>query len=328
MQNGWISLTVESYQVSVSRWGAALGSVRIPDRQGQLAEVCLGYPDSEAYRQNPSYLGAIIGRVANRIANSQFHIDGRTHTLIANEGVHHLHGGPTGFHQVQWDAVPFATQDFCAVRLTHRSPDGEGGYPGNLDVEVTYALYPNGRLSLLMTARTDQCTPVSLTHHPYWNLCGAGTIHDHVLQVQSDAFTPNGPDMIPTGEQRLIEGTPLDLREPQSLGTVIENTGGLDHNYVLPTPPESLQNVAVLSHPKTGRCLRLSTTLPGLQVYSAGGLSGGNGHDGRPLQPFGGVCLEPQYFPNAINEPRFHSPILHPDEQWQHRIDLDFSPIA
>ena len=246
---------------------------------------------------------------------------------MANEGPHHLHGGPTGFHQVRWTAEPDSSPESCSVRLSHCSPDGDGGYPGNLSVEVTYTLFPDGRLRLKMTAQTDQSTPVSLTHHPYWNLSGEGTVHHHVLQVNSDTITPNQPDMIPTGAQRNIAGTTLDLRTAQSLGPIIERTGGLDHNYVLPTTLDKQAPVAVLSHPTSGRCLRLSTTLPGLQVYSGGGLHDGLGPNGTPFQAFGGLCLEPQHFPNAVNEPRFPSPILHPDEQWRHQIDLDFSPL-
>jgi aldose 1-epimerase len=322
--SGLFCLESPDVQVSISPLGGTLVSVRSRDRRGQLGEICLGLPSTEAYLEDQAFLGALVGRVANRIGGASFVLDGTRHELEANEGLHHLHGGSEGLHRVRWKAE--VLPEGGGLRLTHRSPDGAGGYPGTLDIEACYRL-SGSRLSLSLHARTDRPTPVNLTHHPYWSLSGSGTVHDHVLQVFSQAVTPTDEHMIPTGAIAPVEATPLDMQKPTLLGPVIDATGGLDHNYVLAQEPGPSRLAARLLHPPSGRCLTISTTLPGLQVYTGGGLQGELGHGGRPHLPFSGICLEPQFFPDAVHHEVFASPVLRPGQTWFHEIHIDLDVV-
>ncbi|MGE5803687.1 MAG: aldose epimerase family protein, partial [Gemmatimonadota bacterium] len=230
-------------------------SLQVPDRGGRLANVVLGFETPEEYAANPRYLGAIVGRYANRIANARFTLDGRTYRLAANSGANHLHGGVTGFDKRVWRAACGAAW----LELRYLSPDGEEGYPGNLDVRVRYTLTADNELIVEYFATTDKPTPVNLTQHSYFNLAGAGNVTDHLLQIDAEAITAVDQDLIPTGVLEPVAGTPFDFRTLTPIG--VRRGGNYDHNFVL--------NGGVrVVEPKSGRTLDVHTTEPGMQFYT------------------------------------------------------------
>ena len=292
------TLRVPGLEVDVTDFGATLVSVRMPDRGGVVGDVVLGFDDVNGYQSaDNQYFGCTTGRVCNRIAGGRFTLDGFDHTLATNNGPNHLHGGgPRSFDKVAWHAAVQTSATEPGVRFTYRSTDGEEGYPGNLDVSVTYTVLPMTppRLQVHYEARSDRRTPINLTNHAYWNLAGAGaaTVLDHRLQIDADAFTPTDDTLIPTGAIAPVAGTALDFRQPTPLGLRFDRvvgtaTKGYDHNFVLRggttgLRPASLggKPVAHLWHPGTQRSLRVSTTEPGLQVYSGNYLNGQLGKGG------------------------------------------------
>ena len=318
------SLHSEALRVQLSDYGARLLRVQTPDRLGQWGDLLLGHPDLATYLHHPqaTYYGAVIGRFGNRIAAGRFALDGQTYQLATNDGPNALHGGPGGFHAVRWDAKLNAN----TLDLHYTSPDGEEGYPGDLDVSARYTLsHDTLRLTLRAECR-GRATILNLTHHPFWNLLGQagsgdlGDVLGHELTLNADALTAIDTTMIPTGELASVVGTPFDFRTPHAIGERIgaedqqlRNALGYDHNFVLEGEPGQLRPNAVLHNPSSGRRLELSSTQPGLQVYS------GNFNDGS-LVGFGGqrygyrssVCLEPQHFPDSPNQPNFPSTVLRP----------------
>ena len=271
-------------------------SVLAPDRNGRRANVVLGFERPEDYVHNPRYLGAIVGRYANRIANARFTLDGRTYRLAANDGANHLHGGVTGFDKRVWRAACGANR----LELRYLSPDGEEGYPGNLDVRVTYTLTDDNELIVHYGATTDKPTHVNLTQHSYFNLAGAGDILDHQVLIEADTMTPVDDQLIPTGALEPVAGTPFDFRSLMTLGARRE--GRYDHNLVL-------EGGVRVVEPESGRTLEVRTTEPGLQLYT--------GHQA-------GLCLETQHFPNSPNEPSFPSTVLRPGAQYRSRTVFRF----
>jgi aldose 1-epimerase len=308
-------------EVRVTPYGGTILSLRVPDRQGRLADVVLGFDTLAEYVADGSYFGALIGRHGNRIRGGRFSLDGATYQLPVNNGRNHLHGGPGGFHKVLWSAHPLDD----GVVLRHTSADGEQGYPGTLHAAVTYRWTPDHALSVEYAAETDAPTPVNLTQHTYFNLSGDPTrdILGHQLQLNADGFTPVDDTLIPTGELAPVEGTPFDFRQPKPIGMRIdcrhpqlEPPGGFDHNFVL-RGDGSLSLGARVVEPDTGRVLELSTTEPGLQFYSGNFLDGeARGKGGVPYHHRRGFCLEPQHFPDAPNQPAFPSTILRPGEHY------------
>ena len=273
-------------------------SLLAPDRQGRRANVVIGFDTVEEYRPNPRYLGAIVGRCANRIAGAQFILDGTTYRLAANVGANHLHGGVTGFDQRVWRAAC----DASALELRYTSPDGEEGYPGTLDVRVTYTLTNRNELIVDYFATTDKPTPINLTQHSYFNLAGEGDVSGHVLQIDADAITPVDENLIPTGEIMPVAGTDFDFRSPTVIGA---RRGGLyDHNYVLRAGGR-----AHVVDPESGRTLTVQTTEPGVQLYT--------GYRR-------GLCLETQHFPDAPNRPAFPATILRPTAAYHSRTVCEF----
>ncbi len=263
--------------------GAIVTSIVVPDRDGQLADVVLGYDDPVAYRADNPYFGAFIGRYGNRIAKGRFTLGGKTYELATNNGPNHLHGGVKGFNRNTWSATPITEDDRVGVKFSGTSPDGEEGYPGNLNVSVTYWLNAENELALEYTAETDQPTPVNLTNHSYFNLAGEGDILSHELMIAADRFTPVDETLIPVGEHADVTGTPFDFREPTPIGARIDNGseqlkfgGGYDHNFVLGTAGEVPRVVATVYEPTSGRTLEIETTEPGLQFYSGNFLDGSN----------------------------------------------------
>ena len=311
------------YGAHILPYGATLQSLLVPDRNGVQRDVVLGYESLAEYQQNDGYLGATVGRCANRIAGAQFTLDGTVYPLAANEGKNQLHSGPHGLHQNVWAWEQRAEN---SVTLRTVSPDGEDGYPGTMEVMVTYTL-SDGALEIGYEAKSDRDTVCNLTNHAYFNLAGQGSgpVGAHTLHVNADHYTPCGPGTIPTGEVRAVDGTALDLRRSAQLGdrlgaAELAEYGGYDHNFCL-----NSAKAARLYCPESGICMDTETTLPGLQVYTAGFLTERQGKDGAVYGKNHGVCLETQFWPDAMHHEHFPSPILRVGEVYRHRTVYRFS---
>ncbi|HMI66521.1 MAG TPA: aldose epimerase family protein [Cyclobacteriaceae bacterium] len=316
----------------VTNWGGRIMSLMVPDKKGILGDIVLGYDSSEQYLNGNPYFGALIGRVGNRIAKGKFSLEGKGHNLAINNGVNALHGGPHGFHNVYWEAIPSASTN--ALELHYLSKDGEEGYPGNLDVKVTYTLTDKNELMIDYAATTDKTTIVNLTHHSFFNLAGdgGGDILKHEIMIPSDRFTPVDQGLIPTGELRKVEGTPFDFRKPHAIGERIGNDDdqlrfgkGYDHNWVLNKKGNDLSLAARVTEPVSGRVMEVWTTEPGLQFYSGNFLNGKDiGKGGKPYPFRGAFCLEAQHFPDSPNHPEFPSIVLRPGSAYQQKTVYKF----
>jgi len=315
-------------QVKAITYGGIITSLRIPDRNGQFDDVVLGYDDLAGYVGENPYFGAIIGRYGNRIAGGRFSLDGHDYTLATNNGPNHLHGGMKGFHKVLWQAEPFENGDSVGVTFSYESPDGEEGYPGNLDAHVTYKLTAANELVFDYRATTDRPTPVNLTQHSYFNLGGDGSggILSHELMINADHFTPVDSTLIPTGVIASVAETAFDFRTATAIGARIDRDeeqlrfgSGYDHNFVLNRSDDSALSLAARVYdPRTGRTMDIYTTEPGLQFYSGNFLDGSiTGKAGHVYQHRSGFCLETQHFPDSPNKPEFPSTILRPGEEYR-----------
>lgn len=313
-------------EVVVLPYGGIIQTLTAPDRNGEYGDIVLGFDTAADYQGKHPYFGAIVGRYANRIAGSRIDIDGKTYSLTPGRGGHHLHGGARGFDKALW-RVNEPESTAATLRLSHVSEDGEEGYPGELSVELVYALGDDDELSIHYAATSNRTTVVNLSNHSYFNL-SAGELPDilgHVLELNADEFTPVDADMIPTGELRKVSGTPMDFRQPLSIGARIndkdEQLGyglGFDHNWVLNRSGDGLQFAARVIEPHCGRVLEVLTTEPGLQFYSGNRLDGSiTGKGGLAYRARAGFCLETQHFPNSPNRPAFPSTVLRPGELFQ-----------
>ncbi|MBR2789966.1 MAG: galactose mutarotase [Eggerthellaceae bacterium] len=294
--------------VTVLDYGATIQSLMVPDKHGNPVDVVLGYDTAPEYEANDGYLGATVGRVANRIGDAAFTLNGTTYRLAKNDSENHLHGGLRGFDKRIWDMRAEDDRIVC----TRLSPDGEEGYPGNLTVTVTFRLSEDGTLSIAYDADTDADTPVNLTNHSYFNLDGSPDVLEHRLQVFADHFCENDAGCLPTGRLLDVTGTPFDFRREKAIGADIgaddeqlRLAGGYDHNFCL-----SGTRAAVLRSEASGICLTVDTDRPGMQVYSGNFLTRRNGTGGRIMDRRGALCLETQLYPNALALPAFPSPIL------------------
>ena len=323
----------QGMQVKVLDFGAIISEIHVPDRDGTFADVVLGFDRLEPYLHNSAFLGAVIGRYGNRIAEGRFSLDGKEYQLAMNNPPNHLHGGNQGYHQVMWQAAPFTKDDAVGITFTRSSPDGEDGYPGKLDVTLTYALDNDNALSLRYHAVTDQATPVNLTNHSYFNLAGQGTILGHVLSVNADRYLPVDAGSIPTGELADVTGTPFDLRQPTVIGDSIAlpheqlRIGrGFDHNFVLNQPTEQgLTLAATVREPQSGRVMQVYTQEPGIQFYSGNFLDGSQ-HGKQGANSYrGALCLETQHFPDSPNQAHFPNTILRPGEEYRTETVYRFS---
>lgn len=323
-------------EARVINYGGIITSLRVPDRNGDLADVVLGFDDISGYLGEHPYFGALIGRYGNRIAGGQFTLDGETFQLPINNGPNSLHGGVVGFDRVVWSAEPFQNDQGVGLVLTHTSPDGDQGYPGTLSVQVTYTLTDSNELIFDYHATTDRATPVNLTQHTYFNLAGngSGPILNHEMMLNASRFTPVDSTLIPTGELRSVQGTPFDFRQPTTLGERIGNDdeqlrfgGGYDHNFVLDAAAgDSLTLAARVYEPTTGRVVEVLTTEPGIQLYTGNFLDGTlTGKNGVVYQHRTGFCLETQHFPDSPNHPDFPSTILQPGDEYNSRTVYRFS---
>jgi aldose 1-epimerase len=322
-------------EVDAMNYGGIITSIRVPDRKGQFADVVLGHESLEGYTPNPPYLGAIVGRYANRIANGTFTLDGKTYTLPKNDGPNTLHGGVTHtFDKAVWDAEPL--KGATGVAFTYLSKDGDEGFPGNLKVKVTYTLTDGNALIIDYEATTDKSTPINVSQHSYFNLKGEGNgdILDHEIMINADRFTPVDKNLIPTGELRAVKGTPFDFTTSTRIGSRIEDNyeqlvlgHGYDHNFVLNSKPE--QNGEVLAarvhEPTTGRTLEVWTTQPAVQFYTGNFLDGSiTGKQGHVYKRRYGFCLETQHYPDSPNHPDFPTTILKPGETFKSRTVFKF----
>jgi aldose 1-epimerase len=316
----------------VITYGGILTEWHVPGRDGKPADVVLGCPDLKTYEAGHPFFGAIAGRVANRIANARFSLDGREYRLAANNGPHALHGGKRGFDKYVWHAEPVESDQGVGVRLTRTSPDGEEGYPGNLQVSVRYTLTDQGELRLDYEAATDKPTPVNLTNHTYFNLAGhaSGTVLDQVMMIAADRYTPGDASLVPTGRIEPVKGTPFDFTRPTVIGSrfaELKNTPvGYDTNYVLNAAGKLADLAARAEDPRSGRVLEMHTTEPGVQFYTGNFLDGTQkGKDGVRYGRHAGFCLEAQHFPDAVHHANFPSVILRPEETYRQTTVYRFS---
>jgi len=319
----------------VTDYGGIITELHVAGRDGTMGDVVIGHRTLAEYLDQNPYFGALIGRYGNRIGGASFELDGETYELAKNDGENSLHGGVYGFDRRLWTARPAETEDGVGLVLGYRSPDGEEGFPGTLDVEVIYLLTDDDRLVFDYTATTDKATPVNLTQHSYFNLAGSGTILHHELMIPASHFTPVGPTLIPTGEIAPVEGTPLDFRTATPIGDRIDSEDqqmvygrGYDHNFVLDESTDSLRLAARVYEPTTGRLMEVTTTEPGIQFYSGNFLDGSlQGKDGEPIGYRTGFCLETQHFPDSPNQPDFPSTILRPGDTYRTRTVYAFSVV-
>jgi len=319
--------------VCISDFGGLITQLLAPDRRGKLADVVLGYDTLADYVADRAYFGATIGRFGNRIANGRFVLDGTTHQLAVNDGAHHLHGGPRGFHKVKWDAYTMNLPGAVALVLRHVSADGDQGYPGKLSVTITYQLNADNELRLRYHAIADQPTPVNLTQHTYFNLAGQGTILDQELTIHADSYTPIDRSLIPQGAHLPVPGTAFDFRAPHAIGERIgaaddqlRHGSGYDHNFVLSSAMQAgFRPAARLFDRASGRVLEIRTQEPGLQFYSGNFLDGTLSGKGQRYPYRGGLCLEPQHFPDSPNRPDFPDTILRPGQEYRSESIYRFS---
>ncbi|MER7810645.1 aldose epimerase family protein [Streptomyces sp900116325] len=321
-------------QAEILTYGGILHSLTVPDTDGAAASVVRSLATLDDYMGKNPFFGALIGRFANRIAHGRFTLDGTAHEIPANDRGHALHGGPEGFHTRMWQATGHTGDDAAAVRLTLHSPDGDMGFPGALDVTVTYTLDTAGTLALDYTATTDRPTVVNFTNHAYFALTAEGDILDHTLQVDADTYLPVDAEGIPQGPAADVRGTPFDLTAPQTIGERIvlpdeqlRMAGGFDHCWVVRAPEtqDAVRRAARLTAPTTDRILEVWTTEPGIQVYTANQLDGSLGDTaGRRHERHGALCLETQHLPDSPNRPDYPGTVLRPGETARSRTEFRF----
>jgi aldose 1-epimerase len=321
-------------EAGIITYGGIVVSLKVPDRQGKLQEVTLGYDSLDGYlKNNTPYFGALIGRYANRIGKGTFSLGGREYRLAANSGGSHLHGGNRGFDKVVWKATEVRGPNGVGLKLEYVSPDGEEGYPGTLSATAVYTLTNDNELKMDYSATTTKETIVNLTNHAYFNLAGEGDILKHELMINADRFTPISEAYIPTGELRSVKGSPLDFTKPMAIGARIKQKdeqlvrgNGYDHNFVLNRKDGSLSLAARVEEPTTGRVLEVLTTEPGVQLYTGNFLDGTiKGIGGKVYQQRAGFCLETQHFPDSPNKPNFPSTVLKPGQKYTTTTIYKFS---
>lgn len=321
------TLTNGTITMQVTNFGARVVSLWTPDKEGKMADIVLGYENIDRYVNNTGerFLGAVVGRVANRIGAGKFTLDGKEYNTPLNNNGQTLHGGLKGVDMVVWD-VAQVTENAIVLHLL--LPDGTDGFPGNLDITMTYTLTPENEFEVTYNATTDKKTIVNLSHHSFFNLKGeaGGTITDHILTIKADAITPVDANLIPTGELMPVEGTPFDFREPHAIGERIEadheqlkNGKGYDLNWVIAREDNGqVETVATLYEPASGRCMDVATDQVAIQFYSGNFFDGTyNGKYGKPLKFRESVALETQKHPDAINHDNFPSTILNPGEEYK-----------
>ncbi|KAL2463002.1 Galactose mutarotase-like superfamily protein [Forsythia ovata] len=319
-------------KVNVSNYGCIITSLSVPDRDGKLADVVLGFDTLEPYLKGASpYFGCIVGRVANRIKEGKFTLNGVEYSLPINKPPNSLHGGHKGFDKVIWEVAEYKQGENPSITFKYHSHDGEEGFPGDVLITATYTLVSKTTMRLDMEAVPEnKPTPISLAQHTYWNLAGhdSGNVLDHTIQIWARHITPVDQNTVPTGEIMSVEGTPFNFITENKIGSRIHDVGnGYDHNYVLNCGDEKLglKHAAKLKDPASSRTLNLWTNAPGVQFYTANYLNGIVGKGGAVYGKQSGVCLETQGFPNAINQSNFPSIVVQPGEKYKHSMLFEFS---
>ncbi|WP_409292204.1 aldose epimerase family protein [Peribacillus sp. SCS-37] len=318
--------------VSILDFGGIITRMLVPDRNGTLENIVLGYRDYADYQDNPNYFGALIGRVAGRIRAAAFKLNDKVYELDANNEENHLHGGPEGFHQVLWKAAALQSKDMAGLKLTYRSENGEGGYPGNADITVTYQLNNHNQFSIHYSAVCDQATPMALTNHTYFNLSGnlKETVHDHYLTLDSSKFIELNDKLIPTGSILDVTDTPFDFRDRRRLGdglnSVLEQNeiagGGYDHHFIFDRAREAQ---AILEDPASGRVMAVETDQPGVVLYTSNGLGEDLQLRERVSQKYLGVCFETQAPPAALHQSGLPTVTLQAGERYDKTTVFSFS---
>ena len=316
--------------VTLINYGAIIQSLKVPDKEGNPIDIVLGYDSLEGYLKDTFYFGATIGRYANRIANGEFRLDGKTYKLAKNDNnINHLHGGNKGFNKRLWKSEVIKEGNKSGVRFTYLSKDMEEGYLGNLKTELIYTLTNDNKLEIGFKATTDKATVVNLTNHSYFNLNGEGSktdILDHIIKINANFYTPVDNNLIPTGEILKVVDTPFDFTSPLAIGKNIEKVKpGYDHNYVLDKLQDELALAATVYDPDTHIEMKLYTTQPGVQFYTGNFLDGNmSGKSGMHYNKHSAFCLEPQHFPNTPNIGHFPSAVLRPNETYNQKIIYEF----
>nr|XP_043614894.1 galactose mutarotase-like [Erigeron canadensis] len=319
------------FSIKLTNWGATIISVFLPDKNGKFGDVVLGYESVDAYKNDTTYFGGIVGRVANRIGGAQFTLNGTLYKLDANEKTNMLHGGHRGFSDVVWKVTEY-TKDGESPRITftYHSFDGEEGFPGDLKVMVTYSLVGKYKLGVKMEAKAqNKATPVNLAQHTYWNLGGhkSGDILSEKIQIFGSKITPTNDQLIPTGKIVSVKGTPYDLLKPYVIKSKINGLPhGYDINYVLDGEKgKKMKVAAIVWDEKSGRSMKLTTDAPGVQFYTGNYIENVKGKDGCVYEAHAGLCLETQGFPDSVNHPNFPSQIVNPGQIYKHRMLFSFS---
>lgn len=307
-------------KVSFTDYGANIVSILVPDEKGNIADIALGFENIAGYEENSPFFGAFIGRHSNRIRGAKFELNGKVYELDKNDGENNLHSGLAGYNKFMYETEIYEEEDITSIEFSRLSPHMEQGFPGNLDVSVTYSLTENNELVIEYYAVSDRDTIANLTNHTYFNLAGhnSGTILDHKVWIKANQFTPTSKDLIPTGELWDVEGTPLDFRNAKKIGQDIDAdyepllmAGGYDHNFVLDINGNEVEKVAEVTEETSGRKMEVYTNMPGMQMYTGNMIEPvKNGKGGATYQKRGGVCFETQYFPDSCNIPSFPSCIL------------------
>ena len=323
-------------EAKIMTYGGTIVSLKTLDRYGNSGDIVLGFDTFAPYLRDSPYFGSLIGRYANRIKCGSFMLDNKVYQLDINNGINHLHGGKNGFDKVMWKAYPSSTSDTTRLRMTYLSHDNEEGYPGNVSIEVSYTLTDTNELIIHYEAITDSTTIINLTNHTYFNLAEGGSILDHILQINADNFLPVDETLIPTGEFRFVENTPMDFIHPIKIGINInsadeqlEFAGGYDHNWILKKAHQPNEPAAIVSEPKTGRMLKVYTSQPGLQFYSGNFLNGSiRGKGGVIYNKHAGFCLETQHYPDSPNNAAFPSTVLQPKEVYKQTTTYAFDVLG
>lgn len=313
--------------VRITNLGGTVISILIPDRKGKLTDVVLGFDSIDGYIGAHPYIGTLVGRYANRIANAKFILDGKEYKLAQNAGKNHLHGGIKGYDKVLWNFSPYADHDRAGVMMSYLSYDMEEGYPGNLKVDVHFSLNEASELSIEYCATTDKNTHLNLTHHGYFNLNGArNTIYDHEIQINAGAYVETDADLMPTGKIIKLKGGPLDLRKMKSIGNeIVKLDNGYDHCYIIDRVKDGPEPAAIVYHPLSGRKMEVLTTEPAVQFYSSNFLKDLKGKGNIKYRKHLALCLEAQHYPDSPNQPHFPSTLLRPDGVYKQKTVYKFS---
>jgi aldose 1-epimerase len=316
-----------SMSFSVTNFGCIITSIVVPSPKGVKSDIALGYSTLEGYIRNPCFFGCIVGRYANRISSAAFTLAGTKYHLGANEGENCLHGGKPGYHKMIWDAEAFSNTRESGVLFRRTSKDGEQGFPGELDIKVSYSLTAENDIIIRYNAKTDAPTPVNLTNHTYFNLAGhdSGSVLDHQVQLFCDRYVPVDSDMIPSGEILDVAGTPFDFRNPKAIGKDIASVpGGFDHNWEINRSGEGPSPVAGVFDPASGRTMTVYSTQPGVQFYTGNFLLNEIGKNGESYGKHSGFCLETQHFPDSPNRKEFPDSVLLPGDHYRQQTIWHF----